>query len=89
MRALLLIGLVLLVAACTESSASRIDERTFRIEGPPVPGGAEGPNRRLAERVCPRGYRIMDQESHRGGPDRATYEAGDSGTTTIWTIRCL
>jgi len=85
MRPLLLLA-VLLVAACTESHASRIDERTFRIEGPGVPGGAEGPNRREAARLCPKGYRVIEQEEHRGGPNLYTSE---HGVYTNWTIRCL
>ena len=86
MRPLLLLS-VLLLAACTEATASRIDDRTFRIEGPGVPGGSEVPNRRLANRVCPKGYRVLDSESHKGGADRAT----DSNDTimTVWTIRCI
>lgn len=85
MRSLLVLVLLLL-AACTESTASRVDERTFRVEGPAVPGGAEGPNRRLAERLCPKGYRVLDSESHRGGPDRVI---DNPDIMTSWTIRCL
>jgi hypothetical protein len=86
MRPLLLLSLLLL-AACTEATASRVDDRTFRIEGPGVPGGSEAPNRRLANRVCPKGYRVLDSESHKGGPDRAT---DDHDTImTVWTIRCI
>ena len=86
MRSLLLLS-VLLLAACTEATASRVDDRTFRIEGPGVPGGSEAPNRRLANRVCPKGYRVLDSESHKGGADRAI----DSNDTimTVWTIRCI
>ena len=40
--------------ACTEAFGSRLDERTFRIEGPEVPGGSDAPNRRLAEKLCPK-----------------------------------
>jgi hypothetical protein len=85
MRPLLLLT-VLLLAACTEATASRVDDRTFRIEGPGVPGGSEGPNRRLASRVCPKGYRVLDSETHKGGPDRAT---DDLNEMTVWTIRCI
>jgi len=76
----------LVLAACSQSSASRIDERTFRIDSPGVPGGSDTPNRRLAERLCPKGYRIVNRESHKGGIDRAI---DDYDTTTVWTIRCL
>jgi len=74
---LLPIGLV----ACTEATAVRVDERTFQIEGPPVPGGAEAPNRRLAERVCPKGFRVLEQSQRKLDPAL--------GVTTYWTIRCL
>ncbi|MBV9862267.1 MAG: hypothetical protein JO267_08985 [Alphaproteobacteria bacterium] len=83
-RALVLSLLVLI--GCTESEAMRVDERTFRIDGPGVPGGSEAPNRRLADRLCPKGYRVIDQQSNRGGRDRAI---DDYDTTTSWTIRCL
>jgi hypothetical protein len=84
-RALLLLAL-LLSAACTEASVSRIDSRTFVIESGGVPGGSDAPNRRLAERVCPSGYRVMDQTVHRNSPDRASEEPG---VFTNWKIRCL
>jgi hypothetical protein len=85
MRTIILVALFS-VAACTEASVSRIDNRTFVIEGAGVPGGSEAPNRRLAERVCPSGYRVVDQSVHRNTPDRAREE---SGVFTNWTIRCL
>jgi hypothetical protein len=87
MRPLLLIALLAL-AACSpsESSLSKIDSRTFVIESAGIPGGSEAPNRRLAERVCPGGYRVMDKTVHQGTPDRARDEPG---TFTNWTIRCL
>jgi hypothetical protein len=85
MRALVWLALLFL-AACTESSVSRIDSRTFSIESAGVPGGSEAPNRRLAERVCPGGYRVVGQEVHRNTPDRARVEPG---VFTNWTIRCL
>ena len=85
MRRLLLLALLGL-AACTQAQASRVDERTFRIEGPGVPGGADEPNRRAATRVCPKGYRVIDQETHRNGPNPYVTEPG---VYTNWTIRCL
>ena len=69
------------LAGCTEASATRVDERTFNIEGPPVPGGAEAPNRRVAERLCPRGYRVLEKSDRKLDPAL--------GVTTYWTIRCL
>ena len=90
MRRLVLAPLLLLVAgsvACTaQSQATKIDDRTYRIEGPGVPGGAEAPNRRLAERVCPGGYRVLDSTRHKesqGG------EGGSAEIYTNWVIRCL
>jgi len=85
MRALATLALLLL-AACTESSVSRVDSRTFVIESAGIPGGSEAPNRRMAERVCPSGYRVMDKTVHQNTPDRARDEPG---TFTNWTIRCL
>jgi hypothetical protein len=85
MRPLLLLA-VLLLAACTEATASRVDDRTYRVEGPGIPGGSEGPNRRLANRLCPKGYRVVDSETHKGGLDRATDDQNDM---TVWTIRCI
>lgn len=74
-----------LVSCTSQSFATRIDDRTFRIEGPGVPGGAEAPNRRMAERVCPGGYRVLDSTRHKeSGP-----EGGDSAVFTNWVIRCL
>ena len=70
MRRFLLFAIFAL-AACTEASISRIDSRTFAIESPGIPGGSEAPNRRLAERACPSGYRVMDKTVHQGTPDRA------------------
>lgn len=89
MRSAVLILAALLLAACTESTASRVDERTFRIEGPAMGISSDAPNQRLANRVCPRGYRVLDSESHQGGPDRAAYQSGDAGITTVWTVRCI
>jgi hypothetical protein len=75
------------LACCTpQSQATKVDDRTFKIEGPGVPGGAEAPNRRLAERVCPGGYRVLDSQ-------RFKDSGGDFGDShdihTNWTIRCL
>ena len=85
MRRLVLFVVVVLlpvgVAGCIESFATRVDDRTFNIEGPPVPGGAESPNRRMAERLCPKGYRVIDKSERKLDPAL--------GPTTYWTIRCL
>ena len=69
------------LAACSEANAVRVDERTFEIEGPGVPGGAVTPNRRLAEKLCPRGYRVLDEKARRLDTN--------IGITTYWTVRCL
>ena len=89
MRPVVLILLSLILAACTEASASRVDERTFRVEGPAMGIDTDAPNQRLANRLCPKGFRVQDTASHKGGPDRAAYQAGDAGSTTVWTIRCV
>jgi hypothetical protein len=85
MRALIPLALLLL-SACAEASISRVDSRTFVIDSGGIPGGSDAPNRRLAERVCPGGYRVVDQTVHRNTPDRASDEPG---VFTAWTIRCL
>ena len=89
MRSVILIVSMMLLAACTEATASKVDERTFKIEGPPMGLDTDAPNRRLANRICPKGYRVLDTQAHRGGPDRAAYMAGDGDMTTVWTIRCI
>jgi len=79
--------LAIALVGCSQSEASRIGDRTYRIISPEVPGGAEGPNRRLAEQLCPGGYRKLDEEAHKGGPDRAIYD--EQNVTTIWVIKCI
>jgi hypothetical protein len=85
MRPLLVFALLLL-AACTQSSASRVDERTFRVESPPMAIGGEAANRHLANRLCPKGFYVVDTRTQKGGPDRATDE---QNPMEIWTIRCI
>lgn len=87
MRILLLLALLLPLSACIQPTLSKIDYRTYKIESGGIPGGSDAPNRRLAERVCPGGYRVLDQSSHQNSPDRARDEIGDVFTT--WTVRCL
>ena len=86
MRWLSLVAVLVLMqavlASCTaESFATKIDDRTYKIEGTGVPGGADAPNRRMAARVCPNGYRVLDQRRYKTDPD--------TGTQTDWVIRCL
>jgi len=71
------------LAACSQSFASRLDSRTFRVEGPEIPGGSDVPNERLAAKLCPQGYRVLDASSHKIDPQAS------GGITTFWTIRCL
>jgi hypothetical protein len=85
MRVFAMIALLAL-AACTEATASRIDNRTFRVEGPGIPGGSDAPNRRVASRLCPNGYRVLDSIDRRNTPDGYRDE---SGVFTTWTIRCI
>ena len=89
MRAVVSILLLLVLAACTEASASRVDERTFQIEGPAMGIISDAPNQRLANRLCPKGYRVLDSGSHKGGAERLHYQPGDAGQTSVWTIRCI
>ena len=91
MRCLLFVATALLalagLAACgaMQSSATKVDDRTYRIEGPGVPGGAEAPNRRTAERVCPNGYRVLDSTRSKEGCTDGCLGA----ISTNWVIRCL
>ena len=89
MRPVVVLLAILTLAACTEATASRVDEQTFRIEGPSMGIVSDAPNRRVATRVCPKGYRVLDSESHKGGADRAAYQTGDDSSMTVWTIRCI
>ena len=81
----LVVALGGLVSCTAQSQATKIDDRTYRIEGPGVPGGAEAPNRRLAERVCPRGYRVLDTTRNKQGCS----DGCDAEIYTNWVIRCL
>jgi hypothetical protein len=85
-RVLPLLVVVLALAGCTEATASRIDNRTFEIDGPGVPGGSPAPDERMAARVCPNGYRVLNEVERRNTPDGYSEE---SGVYTNWTIRCL
>lgn len=91
MRYWLLLPLVAVgLAGCggpNQADAVRIGDRTFRIESPPIPGGAIAPNQRLAQQLCPTGYRVLDDSSHKGGLDRTDWY--EQGTTTVWVVKCL
>ena len=69
------------LSACSHSFASRVDDRTFRIEGPEVPGGSDVPNKRLADQLCPHGYRVLNSERMKADAQMQIQ--------TNWTIRCL
>jgi hypothetical protein len=86
MRVASLLFLVLL-AGCVTPSASRVDARTFVIDNGGVGTGSSAPNRQLAERLCPNGYRVLDTSTHRNGPNLYRTEKGF--IWTYWTIRCL
>jgi hypothetical protein len=86
MRPLLLLLTLLTLAACTGAALTKLDYRTYQIQSDAIPGGSDAPNRRLAEQVCPGGYRVLDQTAYRNSPDRARDEPG---IFTNWTIRCL
>lgn len=91
MRYLLpLVAIVL--ASCggpTQADFTRIGERTFRIESPPIPGGATGPNERVARQLCPAGYRLLSSQANKGGIDRAKDYPEDLNTTTVWVVKCI
>jgi hypothetical protein len=80
--------LVLAIAGCgATASINKIDYRTFQIEDSGVPGGSTAPNRRAAEKICPNGYRVLNQLVRNGTEDGYSEERGEVFTT--WTIRCL
>jgi hypothetical protein len=84
---LLLLALSLAVAGCTEATASRLGDHTYLIQGPGIPGGSTGPDQRVASRLCPGGYRVVNSLERRNTPDGYSYEP--NGVYTTWTIRCL
>jgi hypothetical protein len=81
LAATLVLGSAALASCSAQSSASKLDYRTFKIHGPGVPGGADAPNRRMADQLCPGGYRVLDSDRYKGNIGEGTY--------TDWTIRCL
>lgn len=84
---LLVAGLLAGCGGPNQADAVRIGERMYRIESPPIAGGAIAPNQRLAQQLCPNGYRVLDDKAHKGGLDRADFY--EQGTTTIWVVKCL
>lgn len=88
-RALLLCVVLVALSGCfpQEATASRIDYRTYYLQGPGVPGGSTAPDVRTAMRLCPDGYRVLHEVTRRNTPDGYSDENGD--VFTNWTIRCL
>lgn len=80
------VAALLALAGCTQAAATRVADRTFRIDGPGLPSESDAPNRRVAERVCPNGYQVVDQITRRNTPDG---HRDEPGMFTNWTIRCL
>ncbi len=74
------------IAGCTQAAVTSLGNRTFHIEGPGIPGGSTVPNQRVAERVCPGGYRVLHQTVRDNTPDGYSDEPG---VFTNWTIRCI
>ena len=87
MRLLLpVLCLILLLPGCTKATASRIDANTYRIDGPPIPGGSSAPNLHLARQICPNGFRVLNSRTYHNSIKGLVEAPGD---TTNWTIRCI
>ena len=74
-----------ILSCSTDTSSRKTEDRTYTIEGSAVPGGADAPDRVLAERVCPGGYRVVDSTKHKEGNTDGSVAA----ISTTWVIRCL
>jgi hypothetical protein len=85
-RILVVVALALAGAGCTKAAVTALGNRTFHIEGPGIPGGSTVPNQRVAERICPNGYRVLHQTVRNNTPDGYSQEPG---VFTNWTIRCI
>jgi hypothetical protein len=83
---LLLVITILGLTGCTGASLTKLDYRTYQLQTDAIAGGSDAPNRRLAEQVCPGGYRVLTQRASNNTPDRAR---DMPGVFTTWTIRCL
>ena len=85
-RGCLLLGLTIAgLAGCAEPTASRIDDRTFLIDGPGRPSEFGAATQRIAERLCPRGYSILKRFGRSDAPDCISDELPMRGN---WTVRC-
>lgn len=80
------VALGLLSGCGGDLAAVQVADRTYRIEGPGLPSTSTAPNKKLAQRVCPLGYRVLDQTVRRNSPDGIREEVG---MFTTWTIRCI
>lgn len=87
MRLILPLIIVLAAAGCTQTTVAKLDYRTFKIEDSGVPGGSTAPDRRVAEQICPNGYRVLNELVRNGTEDGYSEERGEVFTT--WTVRCL
>ena len=85
MRLFLLIT-ILGLTGCIGATLTKLDNRTYRLQTDSIAGGSTAPNRRLAEQVCPGGYRVLNETASNNTPDRAR---DMPGVFTTWTIRCL
>jgi hypothetical protein len=86
--------LLAMLAGCSEATASKVGAGTYSINGPIVAGGSEGPDQRLAQKICPKGFRIIDKTAFVGGAtslsDRGAHaDMENPGVSTNWMIRCL
>ena len=74
--------LLLPLGACTGFFSNQSNDPTIhQVESPYIPGGADWPNRRQAEKVCPQGYQLINVTRDN--------DPTEGGTKTTWTIRCL
>jgi hypothetical protein len=80
---------VLALSGCfpEEPTATPAGYRTYQLQGAGVPGGSTDPDRRMAQRLCPDGYRVLDEVVRRNTPDGYSEARGE--VFTNWTIRCL
>jgi hypothetical protein len=72
---------------CTQTTVSKLDDRTYNIVDSGVPGGSTAPDRRAASQICPSGYRVLNQRERRNTRDG--YSEDNGQVFTEWTIRCL
>jgi hypothetical protein len=86
-RVLPFLVVVLAAPSCTQTTVSKLDYRTYRVEDSGVPGGSTAPDRRAAAQLCPGGYRVLDEHVRYGTRDGYSEDRGE--VFTKWTIRCL